>query len=422
MSNEIFIPKERSANALAAEAVTTGSLIVTPDTAELYADLSGGRVKISDVIELATDAERTALLAPLNKFYFVRATGKLWRWDGSGWVNLSPDCLQLDGGTVTGTAIFNSDIHGRRNMVISGMMINRSGATGSGLIMSGGNIVLSGGSLVATTGAIIASGGIVGNLSGNAATASKLATVRKLSFSGAATGSVSIDGSADVSCALTLAAHTHTYVDIVGAGTLSAGADLNDYVTPGDYLVNAVTLVNAPTSYFPGRLEVRTRNNTANASGWNNVYQRISNKSGKTYTRVKNDDGTWTAWEMVIMSGNLATASAPGLMSAADKTKLDGLSGSAEACSLFGTGITPPELLGKYTKQVDGSYVNAASAGNGGYVIRLNATSDTWEIYSTEFASVLWTTAASVDHPWQVDAWVADPSSFAAGTPMIIQL
>lgn len=90
MANELFIPKARSANALAAEAVESGSLIVVPDAREIYADLSGARIKITDLVTLATDAARTALLTPLNKLYYVTATRKLW-WHDTAWRCLNPD-------------------------------------------------------------------------------------------------------------------------------------------------------------------------------------------------------------------------------------------------------------------------------------------------------------------------------------------
>ena len=52
------------------------------------------------------------------------------------------------------------------------------------------------------------------NISGNAATASKLATARDLTFSGAATGSGSFDGSQAVDFALTLAPVAATNVSV----------------------------------------------------------------------------------------------------------------------------------------------------------------------------------------------------------------
>lgn len=61
-----------------------------------------------------------------------------------------------------------------------------------------------------------------GALSGNASTASKWATARTLTLTGSVTGSVSIDGSGNVSLATTTN-HTHSYIPLSGA-TLSASA------------------------------------------------------------------------------------------------------------------------------------------------------------------------------------------------------
>lgn len=59
----------------------------------------------------------------------------------------------------------------------------------------------------------------IGALSGNATTASKLATARTITFTGGATGSGSFDGSANVSIALSVASHTHTLAQISDLGS-----------------------------------------------------------------------------------------------------------------------------------------------------------------------------------------------------------
>ena len=40
---------------------------------------------------VATDSERASILAPLPKFYFVIATGKLYVWDGTIWTIINDD-------------------------------------------------------------------------------------------------------------------------------------------------------------------------------------------------------------------------------------------------------------------------------------------------------------------------------------------
>jgi microcystin-dependent protein len=65
------------------------------------------------------------------------------------------------------------------------------------------------------------------NITGNAATANKWAAMRTLTFTGGATGSISFDGSANVSVALTVqpSAHIHTIAQVTGLDTeLTAAA------------------------------------------------------------------------------------------------------------------------------------------------------------------------------------------------------
>ena len=59
----------------------------------------------------------------------------------------------------------------------------------------------------------------VGSLSGNADTASKWKTARTITLTGSVTGSVSINGSGDVSL-VTTTNHTHSYLPISG-GTMT---------------------------------------------------------------------------------------------------------------------------------------------------------------------------------------------------------
>ena len=65
-----------------------------------------------------------------------------------------------------------------------------------------------------------------GALSGNASTASKWATARTLTLTGSVTGSVSIDGSGNVSLATTTN-HSHAYLPLAG-GTMTGTINAND--------------------------------------------------------------------------------------------------------------------------------------------------------------------------------------------------
>lgn len=67
-----------------------GQLIVVRDNASLYIDLDGSRIYISDWIDVSTDEERLAMISPLsNKYYYVIATNKIWRYISGSWVLIS---------------------------------------------------------------------------------------------------------------------------------------------------------------------------------------------------------------------------------------------------------------------------------------------------------------------------------------------
>lgn len=67
-----------------------GMLSFATDTGNLYIDCNNKRIEITDVITLETESNRTSILAPItNKFYFVKATNLLYRYDGSSWITIN---------------------------------------------------------------------------------------------------------------------------------------------------------------------------------------------------------------------------------------------------------------------------------------------------------------------------------------------
>ena len=62
--------------------VNDGQFIVATDSRELFYDNGTLRIPLADIVFLNTEEERASILAPLPKFYFVIATGKLYVWDG----------------------------------------------------------------------------------------------------------------------------------------------------------------------------------------------------------------------------------------------------------------------------------------------------------------------------------------------------
>lgn len=67
--------------------IVGGQLIVSKDDSCLYVDIDSiGRLKITDWIELETDNDRLAVLAPISgKIYYVSETNAIWKYVKSSW-------------------------------------------------------------------------------------------------------------------------------------------------------------------------------------------------------------------------------------------------------------------------------------------------------------------------------------------------
>ena len=154
--------------------------------------------------------------------------------------------------------------------------------------------------------------GTLALLTDNVASASKWATPRIITLTGSVTGSVSIDGSQNVSLATTTN-HTHNY-----AGSSSAGGSANSALTLlysnkfdtnyGDY---AVFQQDFGRSYFPH-------------SGWFNSIKMLHNNSYVYFTEIAmsftSEDGMWrralrggtqVGWYKMLDSGNYNSYALP---------------------------------------------------------------------------------------------------------------
>lgn len=70
--------------------IVDGQIIYVKDTHELLFDIGSTRTKASDIIFIETLEERNALQNKLqNKIYCVLETNKLYRYDGTDWLDLS---------------------------------------------------------------------------------------------------------------------------------------------------------------------------------------------------------------------------------------------------------------------------------------------------------------------------------------------
>ena len=71
-------------------AISNGSIYFVQDTKELFYDYNSTRSSITDILILATEADRTSVLfTPLNKFYFVLETNALWLYRDGTWYKVS---------------------------------------------------------------------------------------------------------------------------------------------------------------------------------------------------------------------------------------------------------------------------------------------------------------------------------------------
>jgi len=94
-----------------------------------------------------------------------------------------------------------------------------------------------------TTGAIHAAQGFVGDLTGVASTATKLATARTISLAGDVTGSTSWDGSGNASITATVANDSHNHTSLTGVTSISFAAQATDSMSIS-------RTINATGTYF----------------------------------------------------------------------------------------------------------------------------------------------------------------------------
>lgn len=126
---------------------------------------------------------------------------------------------------------------------------------------------------------------------------------------------------------------------------VSGSPNLNDYTTTGVYHIATSTATNAPTANHA------TLFVDANVGTPYQIF-KPDNVDTTWYTRHRSGS-TWTAWVAMKFTDttySAATQSAAGLMSATDKTKLDGLpsppSGFTKFSTLPGTAITQSDYGG----------------------------------------------------------------------------
>ena len=83
MDEPIFI--EATQDEIGTGGYSERQLILTKDSQSIYWDIAGRRVQITDLIDLEDEIERISLAEPFRKYYYIKTTKALWRFDGE-WV------------------------------------------------------------------------------------------------------------------------------------------------------------------------------------------------------------------------------------------------------------------------------------------------------------------------------------------------
>lgn len=132
--------------------------------------------------------------------------------------------------------------------------------------------------------------------SGKAASAAKLSTARKISLTGGAKGSVQFDGSTDAEIDVTSLDATYQKAKVVEFGT-----DLDSLVTSGFYVSNGKTLVNSPLSSDNTFASILVINNDSNGKNASMIYQDTN--ANRIWIRQRKSS-TWKSWYELFKQGD----------------------------------------------------------------------------------------------------------------------
>lgn len=222
---------------------------------------------------------------------------------------------------------------------------------GNGLSINNGvlstNISLAGLGITATSAELNYCDGVTSNIqtqlngklstSGTAAAANKLATARTISLSGDASGSVSFNGSSDVSIPATILHHDAT--------SITSDSNLNSFTDPGWYYCPAsatvATLTNCPTTNAFAMM-------VSQHAGTNQILVEYQTSNPRMWMR-NNYLNTWGSWYEIYHTGRKPT---PADIDAATSSHTHNYAGSASAGGSANSAVKLDTSAGSATQPI----------------------------------------------------------------------
>ena len=246
--------------------------------------------------------------------------------------------IKLNGGTTEGTNQFTFNGSAAKTINITPAAIGAAASSHGTHVTFSSTAPLAAGTASAGSATTVARSDhrhpLQTTVSGNAGTATKLATARTISLTGDATGSATFDGSANASIAATVAHHTTT--------AIASNQDLDSYTDPGWYYcasnATVATLSNSPTT------NAFTLIVTQHA-GTNQLLIEYMTATPRIFTRNKFQTA-WGSWYEIYHTGQKPTASEIGAAASSHNHSAANITSGTLAVARGGTGITAnPSML-----------------------------------------------------------------------------
>ena len=245
--------------------------------------------------------------------------------------------IRLNGGTTEGTNQFTFNGSAAKTVNITPAAIGAAALSHGTHVTYSTTAPLAAGTASAGSAATVARSDhrhpLQTTVSGNAGTATKLATARTISLTGDATGSTSFNGSANASIATTVYHHSTT--------SITSNQDLNDFTDPGWYYcpanATAATLDNSPTTNAFTLIVTQH-------VGYNQLLIEYMTSAPRVFTR--NYYNAWGSWYEIYHTGQKPTASEIGAAASSHNHSASNITSGTLGVARGGTGVTTnPSML-----------------------------------------------------------------------------